>query len=100
MSEEKYDYRTALKKLKEKMGGTKAELLERNKQRNKDKKLVVQAIKEGLSTVPKVAEKTGLPTDRVFSIINQLVKYEGLVMKDKRSEYPVYGFVEEGEKDE
>jgi hypothetical protein len=94
---EKY-YRDALNRLKEKRGPMDEDLKNKYSLHSKTVRAVKTVIeRDDLHTVPEIKSKLPYESSEIFMAINLLMKYEGLVITNKRdslAEYPSYSFEE------
>ncbi len=92
MSKKPAYYKDALKRFRERRGGSSDELKARHKYMTKLVKEVKKAIEEGASQVPDIAEATGYSKDEVFKAVIILNRYNKLKILKKKTDYPTYGF--------
>ena len=84
-------YKDALKRFKERTGGPSNDLKEHHKKMSKLIREVEDAIKDGKSTVPEIADAIDRPTKDVFFAVNALRRWGNIEITNKRGEFPTYG---------
>ncbi len=87
-------YKSALAEFKKRKGPASQELRDHNRKTSAMIKAVRKSLESGKQTVPEIAEDTEYKTHEVFFAINALRKYEGLLIINKREDYPQYAFEE------
>lgn len=87
---------TALLRRK-RIGGAPPGIIEQNKEQKRIRKTITEAMRKGPSTVPEIAEASGLPGDRVLWHLMAMKKYGQVVEGKQRGDYYEYTLAQEQE---
>ncbi|MCK4871673.1 MAG: hypothetical protein KAS72_03000 [Phycisphaerales bacterium] len=84
--------------LRKQLGGAPHEVLKRNKEQNRLRRTIVDAMRQGSATVPEIAETTKLPSHQVLWHLMAMKKYGEVVEGDQQGDYFKYVLVQKQEK--
>ena len=84
--------------LRKRMGGVPQEVVERNKEQNRIRRTIVEAMRQGSSTVPEIAEAAKLPGHEVLWHVMTMKKYGEVIEGEQQGDYFKYALVKKQEK--
>jgi hypothetical protein len=84
------DAKKPLNILRERHGGTSAELKQYFKDQSRIRKLINDAFKKGPRTIPELAQDTGEPADKLLWHVMALKKYGLVAELEQRGDYFAY----------
>jgi len=84
---------TPLQVLRQRRGGVPRELIERNKQVTKVRRVVASALESGPKTAPQVAAETGINAEEVFWHLISMKKYGKVAEGQPQGDYFEYALV-------
>ena len=89
-AEQSGDAKKPLNILRERYGGTSAELKQYFKDQSRIRKLISDAFKKGPRTIPELAQDTGEPSDKLLWHVMAMKKYGLVAELEQRGDYFAY----------
>jgi predicted transcriptional regulator len=83
--------------LRKRLGNAPAEIVERSKEQTRIRRTIVEVLQQGPSTVPEVAQASGLPSHEVLWHLMAMKKYGEVVEGDQRGDYYEYALAQKQE---
>jgi predicted Rossmann fold nucleotide-binding protein DprA/Smf involved in DNA uptake len=95
MTEPKRDWKADLKLFRERKGGMTAERKKQQKDQRVTEKAIHAALEDGPHTIPEIAKRAKLPSERAVWYVMALKRYGRIVEVDRKGDYYRYQWKEE-----